>query len=222
MFLGRTAAQYSNEEFVWVPDSGYTLNMIQAVFFDLNGVLITSEFLSNRFEETYGVPKEKFIRALKVVMGVVRKPDAPPMYSLWVPYFEEWGLKLREDDFLQFWFSGESINNQALEYVKQLKEIGVKVLVISNNFRERTQHYRSHFPELFEHIDAAYFSWETGFVKPSVEAISHALNEHGLDASNVVYFDDSNENIEVATSLGVDGQLWVDLETAKEYIRLKV
>ena len=196
--------------------------MIQAVFFDLNGVLITSEFLSNRFEETYGVSKEKFIQALKAIMTVVRKPDAPPMYSLWIEYFEEWGLTLSESDFLQFWFSGESINNDALEYAKQLKEKGVKVLVVSNNFRERTQYYRSHFPELFENIDAAYFSWETGFVKPSIEAISHALNEHHLNPSEVVYFDDSNENIEAAKSLGVDGQLWVDLETAKEYIRLKI
>jgi putative hydrolase of the HAD superfamily len=196
--------------------------MIQAVFFDLNGVLITSEFLSNRFEKTYGVSKEKFIQALKSVMSVVRKPDAPPMYALWTDHFSEWGLVLSESDFLQFWFSGESINNDALEYAKRLKEKGVKVLVVSNNFRERTQYYRSHFPELFENINAVYFSWETGFIKPSVDAINHALNEHNLNPSEVVYFDDSNENIEVAKSLGVDGQLWVDLETAKEYIRLKI
>lgn len=211
-----------NAELAQVFNIGYTFIMIRAVFFDLNGVLITSDLLSNRFEEKYGVPKEEFIRALKLIMGVVRKPDAPPMYSLWEPYFKEWGIALSERDFLQFWFSGESINVEALAYVKQLKEKGIKVLVVSNNFRERTQYYRAHFPQLFEYIDAAYFSWETGYVKPSVEAISHALKVHNFSPCDVIYFDDANENIVVADFLGVDGQLWVDLETAKKYIQQKL
>jgi hypothetical protein len=99
--------------------------MLRAVFFDLNGVLIISNLLSNRFEEKYAVPKEKFISALKLIMGIVRKPDAPLMYSLWEPHFKEWGIALSEQDFLQFWFSGESINVEALEYVKQLQEKGI-------------------------------------------------------------------------------------------------
>ena len=195
--------------------------MIQAVFFDLNGVLILSEYLSDRFEKAYGVPSADFVSALKEVMAVVRKPNAPSMYSLWQPYFEKWGINLTEEQFLDFWFSGESINTEALEYVKELKGKGIKILVVSNNFRERTIFYRKHFPELFEGLDGAYFSWETGYVKPSTDALQVALSEQGLLPEEVVYFDDSEENVEIAKSIGVDGQLWSDLKTAREYIDSK-
>ncbi len=192
--------------------------MITAVLFDLNGVLITSEHLSSRFEHVYGVSSISFVAALKTVMSVARKPDSPSVYSLFKPFFTEWGLTITESEFLHFWFSGESVNRAALQYVEELRKQGAAVFVLSNNFRERTTYYRQHFSEIFSQVTQAYFSWETGFVKPSEEALRNVLQEHQLLPSEVVYFDDSAENIEVAKRLGVDGQLWVDLETAKAYL----
>jgi len=196
--------------------------MLKAVFFDLNGVLIISEYLSDRFEVAYDVPSEDFIPALKNVMDVVRKPSAPNMFSLWVPYFKKWQINLNEGDFLNFWFMGESVNKEALTYVESLRSKGIKVFVVSNNFRERTLFYRSQFSEIFDNLDDAYFSWETGNVKPDREAIEYVLNEQNIKPEEVVYFDDSQKNIEVAKNIGVDGQLWVDLDTAKKYIELRV
>lgn len=195
--------------------------MFKAVFFDLNGVLIESEFLSKRFEEKSGVPNEEFVAALKEIMAVVRKPNAPAMYSLWEPYFEKWGVSLTEEEFLNFWFYGESVNEAALSYVQELKEKGIKVFVVSNNFRERTAFYRSHFPQIFQNLDGAYFSWETGFVKPSREALEFVLSEHNLEPSDVIFFDDGESNVAVAKELGIDGQLWPGLEEAKKYIASK-
>lgn len=196
--------------------------MIQAVFFDLNGVLITSEYLSKRFEDEYGVRNDTFVEALQEVMSVARKPGAPSVYSLWEPYFLDWDIDINEQTFLSFWFSGESVNTEALSYVAELKKLGIEVYVISNNFAERTGYYRETFPEIFEQLNGAYFSWETGNVKPSMASLEAVLIENNLDPEKVVYFDDSPKNIEVARELSVDGQLWVDLETAKEYVNSKL
>jgi HAD superfamily hydrolase (TIGR01509 family) len=196
----------------------YPSGMLKAVFFDLNGVLVTSEHLSSRFEAVYGVPSAMFVAALKTVMAVARKPDSPSVYSLFAPFFTEWQLTITESDFLQFWFSGEHVNVEALSCVAELRKRGVAVFVVSNNFRERTEYYRQYFDEVFAHVSNAYFSWETGFVKPSKEALQYVLEENNLNPVEVVYFDDSAPNVEVAKSLGVDGQLWVDLQTAKGYL----
>src|SRR3989344_5794695 len=137
--------------------------MIKAVIFDLNGVFLESNLLSDRMEEKYGVPPPEFISVLKEIMPKVREPKATSIYTLFTPYFKAWKLKITEEEFLNFWFGGETL-------VKELLEKGLKIFVLSNNFKERTKHYRKRFPELFNTINKAYFSYETGFVKPSEKA----------------------------------------------------
>lgn len=189
--------------------------MYKAVIFDLNGVFLESEFLSARFKEKFGVDESKFIPALKQIMNIIRQPGAPAAYSLWEPYFKEWGVDLSEKQFFDFYFSGESLVSELVVYAQELKDKGLKVFILSNNFKERTEYYRSHFPEIFTSVDKAYFSWETGFVKPSTEAMNLVLSENNLNPSECIYFDDVDPNLEVARSLGVHAEKWAGLEAAK-------
>ncbi|PIN75197.1 hypothetical protein COV17_04120 [Candidatus Woesearchaeota archaeon CG10_big_fil_rev_8_21_14_0_10_36_11] len=192
--------------------------MIEAIIFDLNGVFIEREFVSDTIEREYGVDSELFMAALKDVMPKVRKPNAPSSYELWKPYLDKWNIKLTEDEFFDFWFSREHVVQELFNYSRELREEGVKVFILSNNFRERTTYYREHFPELFDAVDRAYFSWETGFVKPDERAFKNILEENGLEAENCVYFDDSQRNIDVAKRLRMHAELYKDIETTKKIV----
>ena len=196
--------------------------MIRAVFLDLNGVLIQSDFLSARFERAFGVSQDVFLPTLKHILSLVRLPNAPGIISLWEPYFKVWGLTLSGEEFLNFWFSGESLQHDILSYIQELSTSGVSVIIISNNFRERTLYYRLHFPEIFKAVRKTYFSWETGFVKPSADALQLALHELHLVPQDALYFDDTENNIILARSIGIDGQRWLDVETARQYIDFKL
>ena len=74
------------------------------------------------------------------------------------------------------------------------------------------------FPEIFRAADKAYFSWETGFIKPNKEAYLFILREWKLKPEEVVYFDDSAENVAVAESLGIRAEQWKGIAKAKESI----
>ena len=192
--------------------------MIKAVIFDLNGVFLESEYLSDRFKQEFKVSVEQFLPALKEIMGVVRKQNAPPAFQLWKHYLEKWNLKLSEEEFFDFWFSGEKLISELVQYSKLLREKGLKVFILSNNFKERTTYYREHFPEIFANINQCYFSWETGFVKPSKEAFEIILKENDLEPEECIYFDDSKNNINVAQGLGIKAYEYVDLEETKRII----
>lgn len=192
--------------------------MIKAVIFDLNGVFLKSEFLSDRVSRDYGVNKDEFIAALKVVMDQVRLPNAPKVFDLWKPYFEKWNLKLTEEEFLKYWFSGETLVPELLDYVNELKQKDIKIFILSNNFRERTTYYRENFPQLFAEFDGVYFSWETGFVKSQPEAYLNLLKKNGLEPGKCVFFDDSDKNIELAKSLGIHAQKYEGLPKTIDFI----
>lgn len=188
------------------------------MIFDLNGVFLKSEFLSDRVSRDYGVNKDEFIAALKVVMDQVRLPNAPKVFNLWKPYFDKWNLKLTGEEFLKYWFSGESLVSGLLDYVNELKLQGLKIFILSNNFEERTTYYRQTFPELFAIFNGVYFSWETGFVKSQPEAYQNVLNKNSLEPGECVFFDDSSKNIELAQGLGIKSQKYEGLESTKKFI----
>ncbi|MBI2102745.1 HAD-IA family hydrolase [Candidatus Woesearchaeota archaeon] len=174
--------------------------------------------MNKRVEEKWNIPKEQFLLALTEIMDIVRKPGAPPSFSLWQPYFKQWKLNISEQEFFTFWFSGEKMNTEVIRLSRELHRKGIKVFILSNNFKERTQFYRENFPELFTSIDKAYFSWETGFVKPDERAWLNILEENRLTPKECFYVDDSHKNVLVAKGLGIDAYLFEGLNNLKKTI----
>ncbi len=194
--------------------------MKKAVIFDLNGVLIVSPFLSDRFRDEFGVPEDKFIPVLKSLMAKARLPGAGPLYNLWKPYLDEWNLQMSEREFLDFWFLAEKENTSMVDLVRELKTKGVRLFVLSNNLSERAEYYKKNFPFLDELFEKVYYSWQTGFIKPDPRCYELLLQENNLKPEECVYFDDSAENITVAEGLGIQSYLFTGVEDARQKLGL--
>lgn len=187
----------------------------EAVVFDLNGVFLQSQPLSQRVSDRFGIDKDLFFSQLKTILKEARTPGQKPE-TLWNPVLIM--LNLSEADFFDFWFSGETLVPELVDYARQLKASGMKIFILSNNFSERTKYYRQNFPELFALFDGVYFSWETGFVKPDKQAYLKLLQDHNLNPADCVYFDDSPENVEAANNLGIKSFLYQGLSPTRQTI----
>lgn len=188
---------------------------IKTIIFDFNGVFVKSEPLSKRLEEKYGVPASESWPVLKDILKQVRTPG-PHSDTVWDPILNL--LKTTRNEFFDFWFSGESLNHDLYLYAQELVLSGYKIIILSNNFSERTTYYRQQFPQIFSLVHAAYFSWETGLVKPDPQVFTSLLSSNNLLPGECVYFDDSQENTATAQSLGIHSYIYSDLANTRKII----
>lgn len=193
--------------------------MIRAVIFDLNGVFIQSPKLSERFDEAFGVPQEQFLPVLKEAMACVRLPDAGDSFSYWQPHLKRWGVELTREQFFNFWFRAEKEVPEMVSLARELKSRGVRLFVLSNNFAERTAYYEATFSFLHDLFERVYFSWQTGFTKSNPQAYQLVLDENHLAADECLFFDDSPENITVASALGIRGFLFEGIDRLRAVLR---
>lgn len=190
--------------------------MIKAVVFDLCGVFIDGIVpLSQKIETKFGIPADTTYPLIKTILKQVRVPgvDSEP---LWQPLLNL--LNLSYSHFFKFWFDGEFLNQDLLQLTKELHNSGKKVIILSNNFPERTKFYRQQFPELFNLVDLQLFSWETGLVKPDPEVYKDLISHFEFQPEEFVYFDDSDENLTSAIALGIISYKYVNAQDTKRFL----
>ncbi len=192
--------------------------MIKAVIFDLNGIFIQSPKLSDRFHDKFGIPIEEFLLALKKIMIKVRNPNAGDAFAYWKPYLEKWGLNMSKEDFFNFWFDSEKEIPELVELARQVKKKGIKIFILSNNFIERAVCYGKKFSFL-NIFNKIYYSWQTGFVKPSPEAFKNLLLENNLKPEECIYFDNSKENVEMANALSIKSFHFEKIENLEKTLK---
>lgn len=191
--------------------------MIKAIIFDLNGIFIQSPKLSDRFAKDFGISSEIFLPKLSEIMNKVRQPEAGSSFSYWEPILREWNINLSEQEFWKYWFEVEKPSERMISFAKELKEKGIKIFVLSNNFKERAEYY-GHYPWMHEVVGRAYFSWQTGFVKPNIEAWKLVLSENNLQQEECLYFDDQEKNIKASEEAGIKAFMFTSEEELEKIV----
>jgi len=191
--------------------------MIKAVIFDLNGIFIQSPKLSERFEKDFNVPIHVFLPKLSEIMDKVRQPNAGGAFKYWEPVLDEWNINLSEQEFWDYWFKAEIVSKKMVSFSTELRAKGVKVFILSNNFKERADYYE-HYPWIHETVDKIYFSWKSGFIKPNPQAWLQILSENALKPEECLYFDDQDKNLTSAESIGITSFMFIDEESLQNSV----
>ena len=85
--------------------------------------------------------------------------------------------------------------------IKQLKEAGYRLIVLSNMSKEYIAYLRK--MDVYSAFDDEVISCEVGLIKPEKEIYSLLIERYNLDPAQTMFIDDRKENVDAAAALGI-------------------
>lgn len=192
---------------------------VRAVFFDLGGVIVRTEYQAprQRLAEQFGMDYEDIE---KIVFG---SPSAARASIGEITEEEHWRavmkvLKQPADAYEKIrdeFFAGDLVDRTILDFLRSIKP-RYKVGVISNAWSGlRAYIEREKFADAF---DAMIISAEVGAAKPSAKIFQIALEQLQVKPKEAVFVDDFIENIEACEKLGMKGIRFKDPQSTMQQL----
>jgi putative hydrolase of the HAD superfamily len=193
---------------------------IRAVFFDLGGVILRTEYQAPRqhLAEEFGMDYEDIEKlvfatpsAARATLGQITEEEhwRNVMKILKRPVTEYERIR---DEF----FAGDVIDLKILSFLRSIKPQH-KVGLISNAWSGlRNYIVREKFADAFHHLT---ISAEVGAAKPSAKIYEIALEQLQVKAKEAVFVDDVLENIEACERLGMKGIQFKDPESTLKQLK---
>lgn len=179
---------------------------LQAIIFDIGGVLVRTEDLEPRrvWERRFGLPDWGLAdiifnnaAAIRATLGQAAE-DEP-----WLAAAER--LKLSPSELAQlrqdFWL-GDRYDHALLAFIGSLRP-RYKTGIISNAWPGVRQMHQPYINDSL--FDVIVYSAEEGLAKPTPEIYHRALTRLGVRPEGAVFVDDVQENVEAARAVGMVG-----------------
>ena len=193
---------------------------IRAVFFDLGGVIVRTEYQSprERLAERLNMEYDDLVRLVfesetsrKASIGQVSAEDHWKSVTRALKRKPAEWMTLRDE-----FFAGDVVDRGLLDFIRSLRP-RCKTGLISNAWDDlRAYIAEKKFGDAF---DAMIISAEAGVVKPKPEIFHLALNQLGVRPTEAVFVDDFIENVEGARALGVSAIHFKDPEEAIQQVK---
>jgi len=181
------------------------MSHIQAVFWDLGGVIIRTEDRTRRavWEARLGLPPRELDQIVFAgEMGRKAAVGQAGAEDVWTWVGERLGLDPEQRESLRqdFW-RGEDLDLELVEYIRRLRPT-YRTGMISNAWPEIREQIENEW-RIADAFDQLIISAEVGLAKPDPRIYQLALEGLGVQASQAIFVDDFIENLEAASALGM-------------------
>jgi 2-haloacid dehalogenase/putative hydrolase of the HAD superfamily len=179
------------------------MKMLKNIVFDLGGVVVAHN------EDSF---KEKLGEFFSFVFG----PDMKCVPSFWVEYdlgirtidetaaavaeFRKCSVEEAKANMLYAIALQEEVE-PTVNLIKELKERGYKLYVLSNMSKEYIEFLRK-LP-VFDYFDEQVVSCEVHLGKPDLKIYDYLLSHCNLNPAETIFIDDRKDNVEAAAELGI-------------------
>jgi putative hydrolase of the HAD superfamily len=188
---------------------------IRAVYFDLGGVILRTEFQSprERLAERVGMTYEELVGLVfnskssrEASIGKISEDD----HWKWVARSLRRPLKEREALQKEF-FAGDIIDRGLMTFIRSLRPRHGTGLI--SNAWDGLRPYMQR-EKLDDAFDTLIISAEVGVMKPEAAIFHHALEQLEVKPREAVFVDDFAENIAGCEAVGMHGILFKSTEQA--------
>ena len=185
--------------------------MSHTLILDADGLLIkNAKRFSERYAKEFGVtvPMEgiRSFFATEFPLYLIGKADLKKVIG---PHLTKWNWPKSVDDLLLYWFSGEKeLDDRFVKAIKALRARGVRCYLGTNNEKYRTEYLVSEL-RLNNLLDGIFSSCTVGAQKSSADfwESMHATLDNP-DKTEVILWDDDEENIHAAKAFGYTAHLY--------------
>ena len=199
--------------------------MRKAVICDFGGVLTTP--LGNSFaawSRESGIPLEDMGRAMAAAN---ERHGEHPLFMLekgqldqreFIRRIEaELGGERRLDTLIDVYFQYLERNPEMIAYMRELRDRGLRMALLTNNVREWEATWRAMLPEIDEIFEVVVDSAFVGMRKPEPEIYLLTLERlgGGIEPGDCVFIDDIALNCDAARELGMAAVVFESAEQAR-------
>lgn len=180
--------------------------MIKAITFDLDGVYFVngkSNFISNLGKLGVSEDEAKRVFLQSDEMNKLYKEGKMNDEEFWSWAFKEWKLDKTPRELMELLISGYEVDESVVEVVKKVRANGFKTLICTSNFPARINGLQKRF-KFLNNFDAWALSYEVGFNKPAKELFEELVKKSGVNANEIVFADDHQENVDGAKAVGIE------------------
>jgi epoxide hydrolase-like predicted phosphatase len=194
--------------------------MIKAIFFDLGGVILRTEFQAPRqhLAERLGMEYEDLVKlvfdspsSIRASVGEISDKEH------WAEVTRRLSRPLAEtEEIRREFFAGDVVDRELVEFLRSLRP-RYFVGLISNSWPDLRDYIaRRKFDDAFDHM---VISGEVGVMKPEARIYQIALEQAGASPSEAVFVDDVYENIEGCEKVGIKGIHFKDPESTLKQLK---
>jgi len=191
--------------------------MIKVALFDLDGVVIVGrdKLFSQRAAEDLNISNDQIMEFFNKDFRECSfgRADLKEKIS---PYLKKWNYNGTVDDFLNYWFSGEGVvDMEVINCVAQLREKGIRCFIATRQEKYRKKYLleevglQKYFDGIMCTCDIGFDKWETGYW-------DYVFKELNVSPEEIIFFCDSQKNIDNSGKIGVQAYLYTDISVLKE------
>ncbi len=194
------------------------MGKINTVIFDIGNVL--TDFCWEQFIMNKGYSQEMMERISRASIhtkewneldrGIMKEEDVVELFIQKDPEIKDAILHVFQD------LSGIiSEREYAIPWVNELKSRGYQVLVLSN-FPGKAHVECKDQMKFLDHVDGGILSYQDQLIKPDPAIYQLLLKRYDLNASQCVFIDDLEKNIQAGKEQGINGIQFISREQVIE------
>ena len=193
---------------------------IRAVFFDLGGVIVRTEYQAPRQQlaERLGMEYDDLDKIVfNSETGLQASTGAITSQQHWEAVMKRLKRPLEEMTSIRdAFFAGDIVDRDTLAFLRSLRGTHTTGL-ISNAWSDLREYMmREKMIDAFDHI---IISAEVGVAKPDPKIFQVALEKAGVSPGEAVFVDDFYVNIEGCEKVGIKGIHFKDAESAMKQLK---